>query len=162
MEDQWASTCLSHMKPKSKPCYTAAHVTQVCAHGMETWLLETYWSTTDTCFSQSWQKRTTRESLAWLKFSTTNTNHFLKPAACHQRTLINLFFLCHEKMQMAQQGQMGHRKCISEDISALLPHNQTGRGEGRKSRTEESKEARLVLSQEYSLSKYLGKLCWKE
>lgn len=63
---------------------------------------------------------------------------------------------------MAQQGQMGHRKCVSEDLSALLPHNQTVRGEGRKSRIEESKEARLVLSQEHSPSKYLGKLCWKE
>lgn len=164
MEIQWASTCLNgciHIKPH----YTAAYITQVCAHGTKVWLLKTYLSTTDTCFSQSWQRRKTGESFTWLKFSPTNTNHRLKPAACHERTFINLFFLCHEKMQMAQQGQMGHRKCISEDVSALLP-NQTVKGEGRKSRIEESKEVRLVLSlvlsQEYSPSKYLGKLCWKE
>lgn len=65
--------------------YTAAHITQVCAHGIEVWLLKTHLSTSDTCFSQSWQRRKTRESFAWLKFSTTNTNLFLKPAACHKK-----------------------------------------------------------------------------
>lgn len=39
----------------------------------------------------------------------------------------------------------------------MLPHNETVRGEGRKTRNEESKETRLVLSQEPSCSKYLGK-----
>lgn len=56
---------------------------------------------------------------------------------------------------------VGHRKCISEDASALLPHNETVRGEERKSRIEESEEARLVLSQEQSPSKYLGKTTLK-
>lgn len=48
-----------------------------------------------------------------------------------------------------------HGKCISEDASALLSHNDAVREGGRKSWIEENKEARLILSQEPS--KYLGK-----